>query len=727
MSAVTKAVRLSANGRAALWYARARGWRVLPLHTVVNSVCSCPRGAECGSNAGKHPRTPNGSTDATTDVAVIQEWWTRWPDAGVAIATGGRLLVIDVDPAKGGDDSLVDCVRALGALPSTPEVLTGGGGRHFYLAIPEGVSVKNSASVLGPGLDVRGDGGYVVAPPSSHRSGQAYAWEVSSRPEDVPVAEIPAPWLERINRRGLRVVATAPGEAIGEGKRNETLFSIARGLRARGLGERAILAALLVDNDERCSPPLDPREVEVIAGSACRVAPGLSPEYQAAADAARARRAKATAPVEDPNGPGGVTVEGNWQDTLVRNKRGVLNTFGNLCKILRHAPEYAGKLRLNMMSQAVELDGAPLPEEGVGRIRELVEDNLEWGGFSPASATVLEAVRTVASERRYHPVQEYLTGLQWDGVARVGRVAAEILGASTAMDQMQVGRWMVAAARRALQPGCKVDTALVLVGPQGRRKSTFFSALGGRWFADTEITLGDKDTYGQIHWSWIYELGELDHVTSARHAGQIKQFLSRTSDLYRPPYGRVTENFPRSCVIVGSTNEDQFLNDPTGSRRFWVVRVGDRIDLDLLAEWRDQLWAEAVVYALDPNVRHWFDAEEDARREIAAEPHRIRDPWEEVIATWISDKWPEARRILGRDRFTMEDVLGRALDLKPRDMTKGVQMRAAAVLGSLRYVSKALRVKRGEADSYRDANGAARTRVSVWIPQGEVMTDEVDP
>lgn len=268
---------------AALDYA-ARGWAVFPVHSIrrQGTICTCGNRA-CGS-PGKHPRTSNGLKDASTDAAVIRGWWQRWPDAGVAIATGRTLAVIDVDPPKGGGDSLVDARRALGDLPDTVEVITGSGGRHIYLSVPEGVSVRCSAGQLGPGLDVRGDGGYVVAPPSLHQSGQRYAWEASSHPDEVAVAPMPHGWLERLTARPkalASVSATTAAETFGEGQRNDQLFRLARSMRAKGLDLEELEPALQAANIRRCVPPLDTQEVRAIARSACSVPPGLSPEVAA--------------------------------------------------------------------------------------------------------------------------------------------------------------------------------------------------------------------------------------------------------------------------------------------------------------------------------------------------------------------------------------------------------------------------------------------------------------
>lgn len=278
--------------RAALWYAENLGWRVFPLHDADASGCSCGD-AECGA-PGKHPRTPRGCLDASTSPEVIRGWWARWPAANVGVATGGGLVVVDIDPRHGGDDAFDDLRGKLGAHPDTVEALTGGGGRHIYLAAPAGVSVRNSAGVLGQGIDVRGDGGYVVAPPSVHANGRAYAWEASSRPGEVAVAAAPEAWLAAMTARPrLRVLAGGTtGDAIPEGKRNETLFRRASSMRAAGFERDAILAAVSTENETRCSPPVDPAEVKALVESVCRYAPGLSPAFERERVAAELRRAE---------------------------------------------------------------------------------------------------------------------------------------------------------------------------------------------------------------------------------------------------------------------------------------------------------------------------------------------------------------------------------------------------------------------------------------------------
>ncbi len=423
---------------------------------------------------------------------------------------------------------------------------------------------------------------------------------------------------------------------------------------------------------------------------------------------------------------GGTRELAAWESTLVRSGRRTANTFGNTMKIFRSAPAYAGRFRLNLMTQGIEFEGGHLPEGRIGTFREQIEDS-PWGGFSPSEASVMQAVRALAEEQSYHPVQIYLGGLVWDGVPRLDLVATELLHAEAdPLVTTMVRRWFIGAVARALDPGCQVDTALVLVGEQGRKKSSFFRALAGSWFGDTEIRIGDKDAYGQIHINWITEWGEIDRVTSQRHAGEVKAFVSRRADTFRPPYGRTTATYPRSCVIVGSTNEGEFLTDPTGSRRFWVVRVRETIDADLVASLRDQLWAEAVAAYRSGEI-HYLLPEEDRARELAAEQYRSRDAWEEVVESWLEDRWPGHQIETGQRLLTSQVVLRKALGLEPRDMDRTVAMRLGRVMVALGYVNQRQRVPRHVAGLYRDPEGNPLKLVHAWTLVGAPEDVEAAP
>lgn len=237
-------------------------WAVLPLWSAHDGRCDCGR-ADC-SSPGKHPHrryAPHGLKDATTDGNMICKWFADGRAVNIGVLTGPEsgIVVLDVDPRHGGDEGL----KALGPLPDTATVATGGGGKHLYFKHPNGLSVPNSAGKLGPGLDIRGAGGYVVAPPSIHVSGGVYRW---TRDPRGGMADLPRCILDKLTEKGPAQASPAVEGAIPEGERDSTLTSLAGTMRRRGMSEPEILAALRETN-KRCNPPLPDAQVEKIARS----------------------------------------------------------------------------------------------------------------------------------------------------------------------------------------------------------------------------------------------------------------------------------------------------------------------------------------------------------------------------------------------------------------------------------------------------------------------------
>lgn len=287
---------------AALAYA-AHGWAVFPCR---------PR--------GKQPLTEHGVNDATRDPGQIREWWRRWPSANIGLATGEDSAVdaLDVDPAHQGEESLMALLAEHGALPVAPVSLTGGGGKHYLFAHVPGV--RNSTSRIGAGLDVRGDGGYIIVPPSVHPSGVRYTWQ--AHPDTIT----PAPWPEWLLAR-LRQSQTAggdrqapPSDHIPEGERNNALTRLAGSMRRMGATEDAIRAALLLENSHRCQPALRPDEVERIAASVARY-PAAAPASSAPPDLLppeREEQSGAPAGGQDVRGRSAVRMapKDDWPDAL---------------------------------------------------------------------------------------------------------------------------------------------------------------------------------------------------------------------------------------------------------------------------------------------------------------------------------------------------------------------------------------------------------------------------
>jgi len=256
----------------ALLYAD-EGLRVLPLHFLrPPDCCSCGL-PDCRSVA-KHPIPRSGVKEATCDKAQIAEWWRLYPDANIGIATGQGLLVVDIDPRSGGS---LEALNAVVPLPTTAILRTGGGGLHLYFSYDPTLTIRNSASKLAPGIDIRGENGYVVAPPSIHASGNRYRWDKRGGYIPAPATLLQLLMDKAPTRPAAKETPQGPASLfVTEGKRSSTLVSLAGSLRNQGANEEALLIVLQAMNKGCCQPPLSDAEVRQICKSASNWTPGAN-------------------------------------------------------------------------------------------------------------------------------------------------------------------------------------------------------------------------------------------------------------------------------------------------------------------------------------------------------------------------------------------------------------------------------------------------------------------
>ena len=299
----------------------------------------------------------------------------------------------------------------------------------------------------------------------------------------------------------------------------------------------------------------------------------------------------------------------NWHSQLTYTEKGQLaTTIENVVLILSHDPALAGRLAYNEMEHSiVKLGDLPWRESKGASVWADVDDLGLWNYLERAYKLSCKdknvaAVAVMAQRNAFHPVRDYLDSCEWDGIPRVETLLVDCLGAEdTPYVRAVTRKTLVAAVARIYQPGIKFDNMLTLQGVQGIGKSSLLAKLGGDWFSDTFTTMQGKEAYEQVQGVWLMEIGELDSTKKAE-TSTVKLFISKTSDRYRPAYGRRIQEFPRQCVFFGTTNETQFLRDTTGNRRFWVVETPNAQPRKLLpafaaldSETVRRIWGEAVT------------------------------------------------------------------------------------------------------------------------------------
>ena len=292
-------------------------------------------------------------------------------------------------------------------------------------------------------------------------------------------------------------------------------------------------------------------------------------------------------------------------------------------------------LRFNELTQRIENDGKTIDGDFLGTLYlQLAElHHLEVNKDRAADAAMV-----IARRNGFHPVRDYLNQLtttldpvDWQEIAQ------RCFGITDPWAQLHLRRQLIGLVARAINPGCKFDTSLVIHSPkQGIGKSTMWSVLGGEWFSDS---LGDlrnlKDDVLQLHSAWIHEWGEIDAVVGKRESETLKKFLSARRDDVRKPYGRGVETLHRSCGIVGTTNRNDFIKDPTGNRRFPVITV-DKVNIDWIQSNRDAIWG-AALEAYRHNIPWHYTEQENEQISQHARLYAAEDPLLDQVETWADD------------------------------------------------------------------------------------------
>ena len=322
----------------------------------------------------------------------------------------------------------------------------------------------------------------------------------------------------------------------------------------------------------------------------------------------------------------------------------VFPTLDNLRLILVNDERISSLLQYDIFKDMIFIAGEELSPFHLTELKLWLRDTYNMrspkNGALVSTATLKEAVIWYSQSNTIDPLRDWLTGLKWDGKERLERLFIDYFGAAESDLMKEIGiRWPISAVARALKAGSKVDTVLVLLGEQGAGKSTALEKLAGKeYFSDSHLDIQNKDAYQLIHQSgvWIWELAELDSFRK-REASNIKMFLSSSQDRYRPSYGSVPVTRQRRTIFTATSNPTLFLNDPTGARRFWPVEVGE-INLELILQDREQLWAEAVHRYLNHEIWWLGSPEMEGALTEYQEGFTIGDPWAAVCQRMLTER-----------------------------------------------------------------------------------------
>ncbi len=693
------------NGEYAIAYGQL-GFQVLPLWWPANGRCACPDpecrpGGKNERNVGKHPigeLVPRGALSATSSAANIASWWGAHPQANIGLALAGAVA-LDVDPRNGGSvEALPDCWQ------DTLNATTGGGGVHAVFKLPKG----RKARPVGKGIDVKsGAGSYIVAEPSIHASGGRYGWQDWSPADgEVPVIfDLPESFLKAVEVDAthatghIKVIDDAfdaaaalrslsPGrqrlivEGAPEGERSEKFHAVTAGLHEDGLLPEQIVAILSLHPAGIASKYGDRLADEV--ARCCEKSKGHGSNLQIA--------------------DGGIA----YSTVPTGRYKGLVEaSAAQVLRCMAQDTRFPWEMGFDEFLQDVVLtrDGVRISLDEVVFPMRVWFDEFGWEPVSDEKAR--GAAHSLARAQTTNRTADYVSGLisTWDGVDRTDGLLKALGVAQTPYTAAVIHYLITAMAMRAMEPGCQADNMVVLKGPQGAGKSQVLRALapvinGMQTYREGNVDdlLTEERSARLCRGCLILNLDELRQI-SKRDAAEIKTAISRSHESYVQKFREDRVTFGRSCVLVGTTNQDEFLDDSTGNRRYFVLETGASIDRDWVRSNCEQLWAQGATWAKHGGIR-WREATSLAPAIVSQ--YEVSDSREMAIEKYSRDH--NAEPIL------IADVLQNALGVPLERQTRQLQLLVGAVLR---------REGRRKSKGHRHKVAGVATKGNWWVPESE--------
>lgn len=573
--------------------------------------------------------------------------WVRWnseyPGCNWAVdCDKSGLCVIDIDPRNGGDITWEDLKLDFPEdVPETYQIKTPSGGFHLYFtgSIPGGPAWQ--------GIDIKSLGGYVLCPPSLGYS-VIFEWDICPLPD----------WL-RPKKEEEKEKPSVDLSSVKEGKRDESLFKLGASLRAKNVQPEAIRQALVATN-KTFQPPLTEKEVEAKFKQAMK--------YEAGSNLPKGSKAAL------------------WEKlslSLTSGNQPIPNV-ANVVKVLEGVSELKESIWYDEFQHRIFTTWNVKEKREWKDIDDLVllqylQDQIGISRLSKQAAQ--DGLGLFAWQNRINEFKEWVSALKWDGIERIELFLENYFGCEPTDYCRAVSKnFWIGMVTRGLRPGTQLDTMVIFEGAQGTLKSSALRAIGGKWFSEVHHTITEKDFPLIFDGKLLLEFGEFNSFRRAE-INAIKGIITNRVDRLRSPYGKRFEDHPRTCTFTATTNDEVYLGDITGGRRFLPIKIGIRCPIDPKGIEKDRALFFAEAYSMTMKNEPFWIVPEQAK--IEQEDRRIVDEFEQLIASGI--------KIDHRSQFTLTEIGEEILKLNIKDLNQPMQKRIAQCL-------RAIKMKRYKSD-----------------------------